>query len=130
MTIQNNVLITDGGTFTTCGDTTTCTVDHNQQWTTSTANTNGFTSSETYPFSPPNASAPTIRAGLNLTSSCVGLVVSLCNDTTVGVGYDTTNHKVISPNRTSLLRPNSAWDEGAYQFPNNSAPSIGMFAWK
>ena len=39
------------------------------------------------------------------------------SDTTVGVGYNTSNHTVIVPNRASLTRPTGtgAWDASAYQ---------------
>jgi hypothetical protein len=90
--------------------------------TLSVANGQGYMSSETYVFSPISGGS-TIGGGTNLLSTTCSTISSLdllagtaCGqDTGYGVGYDTSTHTVIDPNRTPNTRA-STWDEGAYQY--------------
>jgi hypothetical protein len=92
--------------------------------TLSAANGQGYTLSQTYPFSPTLSSNATVGAGTNEFALCAAITLvdanagSACaKDTTLGVSYNTTNHTVSFPARTPNLRPSSgAWDAGAYQF--------------
>lgn len=114
LSIQNNHCITTASSATGSfsGITiTTQTVASNVLMTPTTATSQGYTSSETYAYSPPNASGGTVGAGTNLTSTCSGNLSGLCSDTT----YAT--------ERTPIARPASgAWDVGAYEFGDSPAP--------
>lgn len=137
MTIENNHFICDA---TNCnvnwGRTTTQTEVTDLSRTNAQATSDGYTQSETYWYSPPSGSGITVGAGTNAVSLCNLLSNSApamplddCkNDTSYGVGYDTTNHKVIVPGRTVVARPASAaWDIGPYQFGSSpSTTSAGM----
>jgi hypothetical protein len=80
-----------------------------------TASSQGYTATNNY--APTAANNATVGTGTNLTSSCSTLGNALCSDTTLGVGYDTVNHAVIVPARTSSARPSSStWDVGAYNY--------------
>jgi hypothetical protein len=90
------------------------------------ATNQGYASSETYPFSPVAGCTPatcaTLQAGANLTSQCSSMP-GLCNDTTLGVSYNTTNHTVSYPSRTPNPRPSTgAWDSGAYEYSSGNQP--------
>lgn len=97
--------------------------------TNSTATTDGYTSSQTFGYSPIAGNSPTVGTGTNqYTGYCSTLLASAdsliqaagtaCRlDTTYSCTYNTTNHTVSCPARTAVARPTSAtWDVGAYQF--------------
>jgi hypothetical protein len=123
VTIQNNHCITTGTTFTqTAGTITMLTVDHNVLQTPTAAADQGYTSSETYAYSPTASGSATVDAGTNLTSMATRNLASLVNDTsyacTVGAG-----NQVVCPARTVVARPLSgAWDVGAYQSLQSRPP--------
>lgn len=130
VTLENNHWITNattpnGGMWSSNGPTPTTTTNLLQ--TKSAANGQGYTSAQTYPFSPTTGSG-TIGTGTNLTSLCSSFS-DLCSDTPVGVSYNATTHVVTVPNRTMLSRPSSgAWDIGAFQFadpPPSGGSSFG-----
>jgi hypothetical protein len=83
---------------------TTLTVNHNLVLAPKKATAEGFATSARYAYSPTSRRPPTVTAGENLTRLCVGLLSSLCRDTTyAGV-------------RATKVRPSDAkWDIGAYQ---------------
>jgi len=89
----------------------------------STANGQGYTSSQTYAFSPTSGSNATVGTGTNNQALCTTISAinpaagSACqSDTTYAVAYNTTNHTV-TPARTPNARPSSGvWDIGAYQY--------------
>lgn len=93
---------------------------------------------ETYPFAPMDATAAaTVGTGANHSSYCTTISAinsaagtACLSDTTAGVGYETTNHTVIWPNRKPIARPTSAgWQVGAYEFPANApAAPTGLSA--
>jgi len=86
--------------------------------TVSQANSSGYTGSQTYAFSPTASNSPSVGAGTNVQSYCTAIAAinaaagTACqSDTTYGVGYNTTNHTVITPGRTINVRPTStAWE--------------------
>jgi hypothetical protein len=96
----------------------------------SAATGQGYSSSETYAFSPASSSGATVGAdGYNKTSVCNSntLLAPLCQDTTYAVSYNTSDHTVSFPARTPVNRPESgAWDAGAYQYSasSTSAPVL------
>lgn len=97
------------GTGTTCVDD-----GGNLSQSTVQANAAGYTSSQTYAYSPTAASSPTAGIGSNLTSSCSGSVADLCSDTLYPT-YDAVNHMVVM--RTRIARPAEGnWTAGAYQY--------------
>ena len=84
------------------------------------AKAQGYSGSSTYPFYPSRGGA-TIGTGINLTNLIPRIVMpglsSPTRVTTVGVGYNTSNHTVIVPARAASGRPSSgAWDIVAYQY--------------
>jgi hypothetical protein len=82
----------------------------------------GYCPTETYPFSPTSGTGATVGQGANLTSLCPSLP-GLCNDTTLGVSYNATDHTVSYPSRTPNPRPASgAWDVGAYEYNSGNQP--------
>jgi hypothetical protein len=104
--------------------------------TNAAATSAGYTSSQTYVYSPTSGSSPTVGAGTNLiaafcnalssaagTDSTLSNAASACQaDTTYGGGkYNSATHTVTGAARVTTTRPSSgAWDIGAYQF--NGAP--------
>jgi hypothetical protein len=113
--------VTDGTNITGSGYVTTFTQDGNVSMTNSTASTDGYTSGETYAFSPTSGNSATVGKGTNLTSSW-WFTGSTTNDTTYACTYNTTLANVSCPGRTSNVRPTTgAWDVGAYQFSSNTA---------
>lgn len=90
------------------------------------ASANGYTTSQTSAFSPTASNSPTVGKATNRQSYCTTLSAldavtgTACqSDATNGVGYDTTKHKVLAPDRGPNPRPTSgAWDIGAYEFTN------------
>ena len=118
VTLENNHFITNAtspnnGVWSTNGPTPTLTTNILQNK--ATANTQGYTSAQASPFSPTTGGA-TITAGTNLTSLCSS-IPGLCQDSSIGVTMNATNHTVVSPQRTPAARPSSgAWDVGAYRF--------------
>ena len=88
------------------------------------ANADGYSSSQTFAYSPTSLSSPTVGIGMNLTSSWPSGIVT--NDTTFTCSEGTVNGVVqsVCPARTSNERPSSgAWDAGAYYFSNMNAPA-------
>lgn len=97
----------------------------------------GYTSVETYAYSPASSGGATVGAGTNEQSFCNTMLessdplvhaagVACESDTTYGVGYNMVTHTVIIPNRATVLRPTTgAWDAGAYQYSSASLPPQG-----
>lgn len=120
--LQNNLFITNSGSFWNSGGVTPS-LGNNILMTKTTATSQGYTSSETYAFSP-SAAYPTDATpgqGSSAAALCAASGVSACNsDTTYGVAYNATNHTVSSPGRTA-----NGWssppDVGAYSY--SKAPS-------
>ena len=108
--IENNHCISDVGTITLGTNANTYKNTNNVLMGTSAAGSQGFTSSETYAYSPTSGSSGTVGAGANLTTFASGNTASLVKDTIYG-GV-----------RTAKSRPSSgAWDAGAYEFSSSGA---------
>lgn len=122
----NNMIIgtgTSGSCATGAGAPASCTfASSNILMTQSTATADGYTSSETFPFSPSASNSPTVGRGTNLTTSAVGNLAGLASSTTDACKYVTSNHTVSCPARTPVSR-GSTWDVGAYQYTSNSTSS-------
>ncbi len=120
-TEQNNHCITTAamnGTFT---GITTLVNDHNLLQTPTVANGQGYTSAETFVYSPSSGGNGTVGAGTNLTSSWPGGFTT--NDTTYAcTEISGSGGKVVScPGRTFNTRPGGgAWDIGAYEFAGST----------
>jgi hypothetical protein len=126
VTLQNNHFITNAGSYWPT-ISVPLTQANNVLQTKATANGQGYTSSQTYAFSPTAAYSTnaTPGQGTSAASLCAASGVSACsNDTTYGVAYNTTNHTVSSPGRTT----SSAWsnppDVGAYSFAAGKQPGV------
>jgi hypothetical protein len=98
------------------------------------ATTAGYTSGGTYAYQPKSTncngrSSPTcpVGAGTNLTSSWPSGYSA--SDTPLACTYNTSNHSVSCPARTSNTRPaTGAWDVGAYQFSGSLAAPTNLQA--
>jgi hypothetical protein len=126
--IQNNHCITTAGSIYGTGATVAnLTTTPNTLMTPSVAASQGYTSSETYVYSPISGSNTTVGAGINLSSQCTGNNAGLCNDTAYACIQKTVNGVVqaVCPARTVSARSGSgAWDAGAYQFVGISSGSV------
>jgi hypothetical protein len=96
-----------------------------------TANGQGYTSSQTYPYSPASAGSPTIGQGANLSSNWPSGFST--NDTTLACSEQTVNGVVesVCPMRPSNTRPPAGptpWDIGAYTFGSTPNPPTGLSA--
>ena len=133
-TIANNHIINSSGSGTgvSCLSGQTCTLTTDLVQSVSTANGQGYTSAETYAFSPASGSGSTVAAGTNKSSICTSInsvdttAGTACqNSTGYACSYNTSNHTVTCPNDTENAR-GSTWDIGAYQFSGSPAPSADM----
>lgn len=121
VTIQNNHCISTGGVAdTTWPGSPTQTINYNVLQTPTAATGQGFTSSETYVYSPTASGNATVGAGTNLSSNCSGALAGLCSDANYAVIYNPTAQTVTVPHRTSVARPATP-DVGAYQFSGSQA---------
>ena len=92
--------------------------------TKSAANSEGYSLSQPYAFSPIVGTNSTVGAGLNVSHLCADISAidaaagtACMNDTTYGINYNAATHTVSGLARTPVARPASgAWDIGAYQF--------------
>jgi hypothetical protein len=88
--------------------------------TMATSNSSGYSNSQTYVYSPPNASGGTVGAGTNLASSYWPSGFSI-NDASYACTEQTVSGVVesVCPARTPNHRPaagQGAWDVGSYEF--------------
>jgi hypothetical protein len=119
VTLQNNHFITNAGSYwSTNGPKPTLTTNTLQ--TRSQANGQGYNSSEAYAFAPtapyPTDATPGQGTSAGSLCSAAGVSSTVCsNDTTYSVVYNTTNHTVTSPGRTTVLWK-SPPDVGAYSY--------------
>ncbi len=118
----NNHFIDDGSVYSTVCPNKTTTTDLVR--TNAQATSDGYTSSETYAYSPTGSGSPTVGAGTNeataycgaLTTAGLTTAATACeSDTTYACTYNTSNHTVTCPARIVNTRPvSAAWDIGAY----------------
>ena len=97
------------------------------------ATTDGYTSSESYAYSPTSSGSPTVGVGTNentafcgaLTSAGLTNAATACqSDTNYSCSYSSSNHTVSCPARTTNARPGSgAWDIAAYQYSTQDPPN-------
>ena len=117
---ENNHCITTGSLDNT-GAPATVTRTTNLLQTPTVANGQGYTSAQTFAYSPTAGGNATVGAGTNATSSWPGGFTT--NDTPYAcTEISGSGGKVVScPARTSNSRPGGgAWDIGAYQFSSSS----------
>lgn len=113
---QNNHFITAttaSGCSSGSGHATSCTfATSNIVQTLATANGQGYTSGETYAFSPTASSNSTVGAGTNLTSSWPS---GYSTNTTTNACANGSGNQTACPARSPVSRPaTGAWDVGAY----------------
>jgi hypothetical protein len=132
MNVYNNDLIGDNPTWTFATNVATPSQSNNVGQTNAQAAASGYSSSPPYPFLS-FIGSPTSSSGLSNTAMapiCSGIpststapASTACqSDTPVGVGYNSSNHTVIAPNRTSVGRPSGSWDSSAYQAGGTPLP--------
>ena len=132
VTVINNQFITSDGSCPTLsihnGGSPQSTYTTNLCQSRSTASGQGYAMAQTFPFMPISATASTVAAGTLGTVECTAITVAnsaagtaCLSDTTVGVGYDQTNHQVIIPNRQTTLRSDGGWNIGAYQWASGTS---------
>lgn len=139
---SNNFYITNGsayagGSFFCVGQPSTTLITDGvggASMSNSSATRNGYTSSQTYPYSPTLSGSPTVRVGTNRSSYCTTLSSSLdaliqaagaaCQkDTTLAIVYNSGSHTVSWPARIPNARPlTGPWDLGAYNFSGSPPP--------
>jgi hypothetical protein len=135
--IDNTHYITDGATqVNNCTPAVNCfDGGHNLFQSTVVGTNQGYTAAETNPYSP-TPGGSTIGYGANYQAYCTAIAAinakagaACLKDTTLGVGYNTSNHTVIIPFRTPQnVRPSvGVWDAGAYQFTSGGGPVFDAF---
>lgn len=122
----NNHAITDGGSMTNCTSPQQTAFTTNLVQSHSTATGQGYTSSETFVYSPTLVTNSTVAAGTNevsgycaaLTSGGNTLAGTAClSDTSYACAYNSSGNTLTCPTRTASTHPSStAWDIGAFQF--------------
>ena len=122
MVEANNQYITDGGAYKNgCASPTTSLTP--LLMSNATASADGYSSSQVYAYSPTSGTSPTVGTGTNQQAYCTALsaagltdAATACqSDTTYSCTYNTTNHSVSCPARTTVARPATAWNIGGYQ---------------
>lgn len=120
-----------GGSYTVrCSPSISSTNTYNLVQSKSAAANDGYSSSQTYPFSPTATTSVTIGTGANLSSICNGVSNSTTqtaclSDTSLGVTEvaGSGGYVVNTPNRAPVINPTSgAWDIGAYGFTSTTKP--------
>ena len=142
---SNNHWILTSGSAVNCTNNATCPETTDLPQSVSTASGQGYTSGSTYAFQPINGSGSTVGAGTNKQSVCTtisqlspagispALVTAAYNacryDTGYSCSYNTSNHTVNCPDRTTNGRPASgAPDIGSYQYGDPPNPPTGLSA--
>jgi hypothetical protein len=132
---SNNHFIDDGSQYLSCGGNKTSVTAN--LMSNATATSNGYTSAQTFAYSPTSAGSPTVGTGTNenatngaycsaLTTAGLSAAASACqSDTTYACSYAGSGAAPVCPARTTNARPvSAAWDIGAYQF--SAVSSIDM----
>jgi hypothetical protein len=91
------------------------------------ATSGGYTTAQTYVYSPLTSGSRTIASGTSISSTCAGILDAVAaaaclRDTTYGVAYDAANHTVTGPARASVARSNPP-SVGAYE-SGGSPPAL------
>jgi hypothetical protein len=116
--IENNHCISTGSVSSASWGGTTPTLNNNVLMSPTTATTQGYTSSQTYAYSPTAGTNGTVGAGKTICGveqNCTGNLAALMNDTAFSCTQQTVSGVVqaVCPARTVLPRPG---DAGAYQY--------------
>jgi len=124
---QNNHFITAStasGCATGGGAASSCSFSSsNIVQTLSTANSQGFSSSEAFAFSPSAGTNSTVGAGINLITSATGNLATLASETTYSCTMNGSQPSPSCPAQTAIGRPpTGTWNAGAYEFSNGSQP--------
>lgn len=136
----NNHYIVDGSSYFISGCTGTVNTTTPLLMTNATATTNGYTSSQTYAYSPISPSSPTVRKGTNTQSFCSALSTAAASDPTLSdaawacvnatpyaCAYNTSSRTGTCPVQTIAPRPTSAaWNVGTYQYGPNSPSNLAV----
>lgn len=129
ITANNHWITNASGGVSAIGSTSTTDIAMPQ----STATVDGYTSSQNYVFSPTSGSSPTVGKGTNETSYCSSLsgdstAYAACqSDTSYSCVYETTNHTVSCPARSSVQRSSSGnWSVGAYIYGTSPQAATGL----
>ena len=123
MIVYNNYLIGDNPTVNFATNVSNKTQSNNIGQSNATASSKGFLLGSIFPFL--SAAGATVGTGTSastmapicasIPSGPVDAASTACmSDSTVGVGYNTSTHSVIVPNRASTVRPGT-WSVGAYE---------------
>lgn len=131
--IQNNYYVTTNGN--PIGSCSGCTMTTNLVQTPATATGQGYTPLQTFAYSPTSAGGGTVGTGtaINTLTFCDGIglfnstaAAACIRDTPYAVGYNTSNHTVTIPDRTTNPRINPP-DIGGYQFVGGGgSPAISL----
>jgi hypothetical protein len=135
VTFVNNHWINDASPYNNnCAPQETAAPLTEKIMTNAQATTAGYTSSQSYVYSPTLSSSPTVNAGTSKASFCSALStaagsdptlanvsVACSSDTPYACTYNTSTHTNACPARTPDARPSVAWDAGAYQFSSAQA---------
>jgi hypothetical protein len=123
---QNNhfiTLTTASGCSSGTGHAQSCTfASTNIVQTLSTANSQGYTSSETYAFSPANSKGATVGAGTNLMAQAVQNMTTLASDTTYTCTVGNGEQPSCPAEPITGRPPTAAWDSGAFLYSSSQAP--------
>jgi hypothetical protein len=120
VTLQNNHFITNSGSYWNTNGVTPTLVNNVLQ-SKSTANSQGYTSAQTYAFAPTQTYPGNATPGQGSPNSvlCAKWGGAACNDdTTYGIVYNVSNHTVSSPGMNPAVW-NAKPDVGAYLFSNS-----------
>jgi hypothetical protein len=122
-TDTNDHFIDDTSQYSLCSHMTSTTA---LLLSNATASSDGYTSSQTYAYSPIGSGSPTVGQGTTeysgycsaLSAAGLSAAATACeNATPYACTYNTTSHMMTCPAVTVTARPSSgAWDVGAYQF--------------
>ncbi len=138
LTLANNHYIIDTTAYNAACVTAPNSDTTSRLMTNATATTDGYNSSELYAYSPPFSNSPTVGAGTNentnfcgalTTAGLTGAATACQSDTTYACSYDSSNHTVSCPARTTNVRPGSGnWDIGAYEYGDPPNPPSNLTA--
>jgi len=111
--VKNNHWISSGTIVSIETTITSLNQSNNLTMSPSTANSQGYTSSNKY--APTSSSNSAVGAGVNLATSCTGYLAAICRDTSGAPWYG--GSYAARPSGTA------AWDAGAYEFGGQSQSS-------
>jgi hypothetical protein len=120
-TIENTHCITTSGLGVSGGNYT---LNNNTIMDYTTATSQGYTSSETYAYSPTAGTNSTVGAGKQICGveeSCTGNFAALADDTTYGCSYNSSAETISCPARTVNARKTTP-DSGAYEYGDPPPP--------